>query len=423
MLLDYFTELTDPRQPWKVKHNLLEIVVMTICSVIAGCDVWEDIVDFCRVKEAWFKESLHLKLTNGLPSHDTMQRVWSMIDPSEFERCFRKWVSSVCGEEEAEEREIISIDGKTLRRSGSREQSPVHMVSAWANRKQLVMGQYAVEDDLPVLRGRIEADGGDLTRCHFLTNAAGLTFTSPEIEAAVKQVKARLVIFDPFQAFMGAGVDMFQPNETRPELAKLFEMCDRNDCACVIIIHTGKSTGDKAVVNRSLGSVDIQAAMRSIMQLIRNPDNEDECIMVHVKCSNAPKGRSIGYTIGTRGGVTWTGFSPITVEDLTTIGRHKEKGIPYDKEPLVQVFNQLVTDRPGGGFWSYEDVKSVGAKLLGFPPFCSTAELKAKLSGPFIRELQEKDGLIVTCGHKQKGIRGIRIEQYQHPQGYQTSIG
>ena len=146
MLLDYFTELTDPRQPWKVKHNLLEIVVMTICSVIAGCDVWEDIVDFCRVKEAWFKESLHLKLKNGLPSHDTMQRVWSMIDPSEFERCFRKWVSSVCGEEETEEREIITIDGKNLRRSGSREQSPTHMVSAWANRKQLVLGQYAVEE-------------------------------------------------------------------------------------------------------------------------------------------------------------------------------------------------------------------------------------------------------------------------------------
>ena len=65
MLLDYFTELTDPRQPWKVKHDLLEIVVMTICAVIAGCDAWEDIVDFCRVKETWFKRSLHLKLEKG----------------------------------------------------------------------------------------------------------------------------------------------------------------------------------------------------------------------------------------------------------------------------------------------------------------------------------------------------------------------
>lgn len=281
----------------------------------------------------------------------------------------------------------------------------------------------SVEDDLPVLRGRIEADGGDLDKCHFLTNAAGLTFNSPEVEAAIKEIRARMVIFDPFQAFLGAGVDMFRSNETRPELAKLFEMCERNDCACAIIAHMGKSGGDKSPVNRSLGSVDIPAAMRSILQLVRNPDNEDECVMVHVKCSNAPKGQSIAYTIGDRGGVHWTGFSPMTADDLSTIVKRKEKGIPYDKEPLVQVFNQLVTDKPGGGFWSYEEVKSVGMKLLGFPPFYSTADLKQKLTGPFIRELQEKDGLIVTCGHKSNGARGIRIEQYQHPQGYQTSIG
>ena len=97
----------------------------------------------------------------------------------------------------------------------------------------------SVEDDLPVLRGRIEANGGDLDKCHFITNAAGLTFNSPEIEAAIKQVNAKMVIFDPFQAFLGAGVDMFRSNETRPELAKLFEMCERNDCACAIIAHIG----------------------------------------------------------------------------------------------------------------------------------------------------------------------------------------
>lgn len=281
----------------------------------------------------------------------------------------------------------------------------------------------SVEDDLPVLRGRIEANGGNLARCHFMANAAGLTFNSPEVEAAIKQVEAQLVIFDPFQAFMGAGVDMFRSNETRPELAKLFEMCARNDCACIIVAHTAKSAGDKSPVNRALGSVDIPAAMRSIMQLIRNPDNEDECVMVHVKCSNAPKGRSIAYTIGDRGGVQWVGFSPITADDLTAVVKRKEKGVPYDKEPLVQVFNQLITDKPGGGFWSYEDVRTIGAKLLGFPPFYSTADLKQKLSGPFVRELQEKDGLIVTCGHRAHGgVRGIKIEQYKVPQGYQTQM-
>ena len=78
MMRKYFGELTDNRQPGKIKHNLLEIIVMTICAVIAGCGVWEDIADYCRVKAAWFKESLHMTLENGIPSYDTIQRVWSM---------------------------------------------------------------------------------------------------------------------------------------------------------------------------------------------------------------------------------------------------------------------------------------------------------------------------------------------------------
>lgn len=281
----------------------------------------------------------------------------------------------------------------------------------------------SVEDDLPVLRGRIEASGGDLDKCHFLTNAAGLSFNSPEVEEAVKQVQAQLVIFDPLQAFMGAKVDMFRANETRPELAKLFEMCDRNDCACIIIAHTAKNTGDKSPVNRALGSVDIPAAMRSVLQIIENPENEYERIAVHVKCSNAPKGQSIVYTIGDRGGVQWIGFSPMTADDLTAVVKRKEKGVPYENEPLVQVFNQLVTDRPGGGFWSYADLKSEGAKILGFPPYADLNDLRQRLDGGLARELQTRDGLIVTHSAKGKNnVRGVRVEQYQHPQGYQTKM-
>ena len=196
----------------------------------------------------------------------------------------------------------------------------------------------SVEDDLPVLRGRIEASGGDLDKCHFMTNAAGLTFNSPEVEAAIKEINAKMAIFDPFQAFLGASVDMFRSNETRPELAKLFEMCERNDCACAIIAHMGKS-GDKSPVNRSLGSVDIPASMRSILQLTRNPDNEDECVMVHVKCSNAPRGQSIAYTIGDRGGVHWVGFRPMNIDDLASISQRKENGVPDGRVLVVQVFN------------------------------------------------------------------------------------
>lgn len=281
----------------------------------------------------------------------------------------------------------------------------------------------SVEDDLPILRGRIEASGGNLDKCHFLANAAGLTFNSPEIEAAIKQVKAKLIVFDPIQAFMGAGIDMFRANETRPELAKLFEMCERNDCACAIIAHTGKSAETKSAVNRSLGSVDIPAAMRSILQLTRNPDNLDERVMVHIKCSNAPIGQSIAYTIGERGGVTWKGFSPITIEDLSTIQKRKEKGVNYETEPLVQVFNQLVTDRPSGGFWSYSDLKSDGAKILGFPPYSDLTDLRRRLDNGLARELQMRDGLIVTHSEKGRGnVRGIRIERYLNPDGYQTKL-
>ena len=142
MLKEYFEGITDKRQESKVRHNLLEIVVMTICAVIAGCDVWEDIADFCRIKESWLRERLGLKLENGIPSHDTFARVWGMIQPEELNRRFKEWVSAIC---HSTEQEIVSIDGKTLRRSGGREQKPLHMISAWASKQRLVLGQTAAD--------------------------------------------------------------------------------------------------------------------------------------------------------------------------------------------------------------------------------------------------------------------------------------
>jgi predicted transposase YbfD/YdcC len=146
MLKEHFADLTDKRQTGKVRHNLLEMVVMTICAVIAGCDCWEDIADYCGVKENWFREKLGMQLVNGIASHDTLARVWAMIQPTEFERCFRSWVSAVCQKTRGEIKdEIISIDGKTARGSGSASQSPLHMVSAWANQQQLVLAQVATD--------------------------------------------------------------------------------------------------------------------------------------------------------------------------------------------------------------------------------------------------------------------------------------
>ena len=283
----------------------------------------------------------------------------------------------------------------------------------------------SVEDDLPILRGRIEASGGDVNRCRFVGESYQLTITSPELEELIKEVSAKLIILDPLQAFLGAKIDMFRANETRPALAALFEMCDRNDCACLIVGHNGKNVVNKSAVNMALGSVDIPASMRSIIHLITNPDDPEERLAIHIKCSNARKGKTLAYGVDDMGGVEWHGFSDFTMEDLNSLSDRKKKPIPtpYENEPLVQVFNQLITDRPGGGFWSYANLKEEGAKILGFPPFDGVGDLRKKLDAGLARELQKNDSLIVT--HSQTGTgnaRGIRIQRYKIPDGYQTKM-
>lgn len=163
---EHFESITDPRQPWKVEHNLLEIVVMTICAVISGCEYWEDIVDFCCVKKIWFQEKLGLVLENGIASHDTFQRVFQLIKPEELAAGFLSWVRSVTRMTKGE---IISIDGKTICGSRDAKTKALHMVSAWANANQLVLGQVKTEEKsneitaMPTLLEMLEIKGCIIT--------------------------------------------------------------------------------------------------------------------------------------------------------------------------------------------------------------------------------------------------------------------
>ena len=136
---EYFEALTDS----KSTAQFAEIVMMVVCAVIAGCDVWEDIADYCRVKEQWLRERIGLKLENGIPSHDTLSRVFGMLDPTEFQAKFIEWAQAACGKHS---REILSFDGKTMRGSRDGEEKPVHMVSAWASKAKAVFGQLAVDE-------------------------------------------------------------------------------------------------------------------------------------------------------------------------------------------------------------------------------------------------------------------------------------
>jgi len=141
VLQKYFENVTDVRVKGRIKHDLLEVIVMTICAVISGCDNWWLISDFCRVKKDWFKERLGLKLINGVAFHDTFQRIFELILPTEFEKRFIEWVRAVC----ETEKEIVNIDGKVIAGSRKKDSPPIHLVSAWANKNRLVLGQKAAK--------------------------------------------------------------------------------------------------------------------------------------------------------------------------------------------------------------------------------------------------------------------------------------
>jgi hypothetical protein len=92
-LVSSFADMTDPRIDRTKRHLLVDIVCLAICAVIAGADGWEDIEEFGKVREAWLRK--FLRLPHGIPSHDTINRVFRAVKPSEFERCFLTWVQSL----------------------------------------------------------------------------------------------------------------------------------------------------------------------------------------------------------------------------------------------------------------------------------------------------------------------------------------
>jgi predicted transposase YbfD/YdcC len=138
--LDSFRTLPDPRQSPATRHYFGEILFIALAATISGMDGFEDIAVFSRERKDWLRE--HLELPNGLPSADTYARVFAAIDPQAFMDCFTAMVASRCP---ALEGELIAIDGKTLRRSGSKGgKKALHVISAWAGSRGITLGQLAV---------------------------------------------------------------------------------------------------------------------------------------------------------------------------------------------------------------------------------------------------------------------------------------
>jgi predicted transposase YbfD/YdcC len=163
-LLAHFVDLEDPRVERTKRHKLLDILGIALCATLSGADTIVAIEQFGRAKFEWLKT--FLELPNGIPSHDTFGRVFAVLDPERFARCFGNWVARICPSLELK---TISIDGKTSRGSGSKEDKPLHLVSAWANEARLTLGQVAVADKsneitaIPALLEILELKGAIVT--------------------------------------------------------------------------------------------------------------------------------------------------------------------------------------------------------------------------------------------------------------------
>jgi len=136
----HFRRLDDPRVVGRSKHLLIDLLVMALCGIVANCDDWPDIALFAQQRESWFRR--FLRLPGGIPSHDTFERVFAALNPRALEACCLAWLRAVAGLAGIEH---IAIDGKSLRGSANAKLGALHVVSAWATKAHVSLGQVAVD--------------------------------------------------------------------------------------------------------------------------------------------------------------------------------------------------------------------------------------------------------------------------------------
>lgn len=162
----HFQIVRDPRIERTKKHPLESILFIAMCGVICGADSWIEIEQFGEDKEEWLRR--YIELPHGIPSHDTFGRVFALLDPEEFQKCFLSWIRSIY---QRTCREVIAIDGKTLRRSHDRHNGieALHLVQAWASENHLMLGAVRTEEGsneipaIPKLLKLLELKGAIVT--------------------------------------------------------------------------------------------------------------------------------------------------------------------------------------------------------------------------------------------------------------------
>lgn len=168
-LLLLLHEVEDPRMERAKKHSLPDILFLALCGVICGCESFNDIEDFGKAKFDWLKN--FIKLANGIPSHDTINRVFQILSPRTFQECLIRWTQNI---REKIGGEVVAIDGKAQRRARNKNENLQYIVNAWAGENRLLLGQIKVGEKsneitaIPELLRILELSG-----CIITTDAMG----------------------------------------------------------------------------------------------------------------------------------------------------------------------------------------------------------------------------------------------------------
>ena len=197
-----------------------------------------------------------------------------------------------------------------------KEYEPIHIIYQTA--------EDGIED---TIKPRLEKAGADCSMIRVIDETdKELSMTDDRLEQAIIETGARLIILDPIQAYIGATVDMHRANEIRPVLKHLGIIAEKHNCAIILIGHMNKASGSKSTY-RGLGSIDIQATVRSVLLVARLRDKPNIRIMAHDKSSLAPAGDAIGFEMTEDSGMVCIGPYDITIDELLSgnEGRGKKK--------------------------------------------------------------------------------------------------
>ena len=193
------------------------------------------------------------------------------------------------------------------------------------------------------IKPRLVQAGADLSRVMVIDDSEEvLTLSDDRIEKAVRQNHVRLVIIDPVQAFIGADVDMNRANEVRPVFRKLGMIAEKTSCAIVLIGHLNKSSGTQSTY-RGLGSIDIMAAVRSLIFIGKVRKDPTTRVLIHEKSSLAPPGETMAFKLGDEEGFRWVGAYEISADEL--LDGKEGKATETKLERGAKLIQELLVDK------------------------------------------------------------------------------